>query len=247
MRIIGIDPGTTKTGLTLITGTPKKPIFKTEMIGYDCESTVMPKFEERMLYIVPEIIRRLDESNPELVIVEYPFGISGNARKLIELFGVIRHHCILKRYRFIAMESTRLKLFATGRGRCEKIDMIIQAYMEFGFALSEDEAESLFVALFGMGFLYPESIEKKFRIDSIDRIKNPKKRTAAKKKLKVKKDEKKISILRDRSVFEKYFPDGTDDQFSTVVKMIEAKKSQIAEAMKFAGKKRTKKNQPIAE
>jgi len=236
MMIIGIDPGTTRTGITIITGTPKKPIFKTEMIGYDCESTVMPKFEERMLYIVPEIIRRLDESKPELVIVEYPFGISGNARKLVELFGIVRHHCLLKGYVFMAMESTRLKLYATGRGRCEKIDMIIQAFMEFNLALSEDEAESLYVALFGMGYLYPESIEKQFRIDSMNRIKNPKKRTAAKKKLKVKKDEKKISILKDRSVFDKHFPGATDDQFSTVVRMIEAKKSQIMGAMGKAKK-----------
>ncbi len=224
MNIIGIDPGTIRSGITHITGTVKKPKFETEMIGYDCEPNVLPKFEERLKYIFEKVTSKIDTVKPELVIIEYPYGISGNARKLIELFGLIRFHCILKNYKFIAMESTRLKVYATGRGRCEKVDIIIQAYMEFGMMLQEDAAESLFVALFGVGYLYPESIEKQFRIDSMKRMKTPKTKAKKKAKKKLPPKKKKISVLLKKSIFLKHFPNSTDEQFDTAVKMIKSRK-----------------------
>lgn len=183
MNIIGCDPGTIKTGITHITGTTKKPQFKTELIGYDCDPSVLPKFEERLVYIVDKITKLIDAANPELVIIEYPFGISGNARKLIELFGIIRYHCILKKYNFIALESTRIKKYATGKGRCEKSDMRLQAYKELKIDAGEDVADSVWIGHFGMGFLYPETLKLQFRIDSMERMKAPKKKKAKKKEV----------------------------------------------------------------
>jgi Holliday junction resolvasome RuvABC endonuclease subunit len=168
MNICGIDPGTTKTGITHISGTPKKPKFKTELIGYDCDASELPKVGDRLLYIVPEICKRINETKPELVIMEYPFGISGNGKIVLELFGIIRYHCLVNKIKFVPLQAAKLKKYATGRGRCEKSDMRMQAYKELGIDAGEDVCDSVFVSHFGMSLLYPETINKQWRQESVD-------------------------------------------------------------------------------
>lgn len=182
MNIIGIDPGTIKTGITHITGSTAKPKYVSEIIGYDCEQDKLPKIDERLLLIVPDILKRLDAAKPELVIYEYPFNIKGHARVNVELIGAIRWHCLNKGYKYIPLAQTRIKKYATGKGNCEKSDLRMQVYKEFGYDLSEDRADSFFIAHFGMGYLYPQVIDKQHRIDSIEAVKNGKPKKKKKEK-----------------------------------------------------------------
>lgn len=178
MNIIGIDPGTIKTGISIITGTVKEPKFKTEIIGYDCESTMLPKIDQRLLYVGNGIQSVIRDQRPELVICEYPFGITGNAKVVIELFGIIRYFCLVDGYPFIPLQQARIKKYVTGSGRAEKSDMRLQAYKEYGLDLSEDKADAFWIAHMGMTYLYGS--KKKGRQESIDAMKAGRKKKTKK-------------------------------------------------------------------
>jgi Holliday junction resolvasome RuvABC endonuclease subunit len=185
VNILGIDPGTTKTGITHITGTVKKPKFESELIGYECAPENVPVVNVRLLHIGSMIIEMLDRIAPDFVVIEYPFNIKGNARVIAELIGVIRFHCLRMCYPYLFLPQTRVKKYATGKGNCEKSDIRMQAYKELGLDLSEDKADSLFIAHFGMGYMYPETISHKHRLESIEAVKNGKLKKVKKQKEKV--------------------------------------------------------------
>ena len=174
MNILGIDPGTTKTGITHITGTPKKPKFDVDLIGYDCLPTETPKIDDRLLYILPLLIERIEKIRPELVIYEYPFNVKGNGRVLLEFIGVFRYHCIKNGIPYIPLQQQRIKKYATGKGNVEKSDLRMRIFTEYGIDLSEDRSDAFWIGHFGMGYLYPEALDKQFRIDSINAMKTPK-------------------------------------------------------------------------
>lgn len=174
MNIIGIDPGTIKTGIVHITG-KGDPHFSVELIGYESKGQEkLPVLNDRLAYIVPGIAKRLKEAAPELVMVEYPFGISGHAKAVVELFGIIRWHCIMNGFKIMPLQSAKIKKYATGHGRAEKSDLRMQVYKEYGLDLSEDKADAFWIGHFGMSLLYPETITKAYRKESIEAMTKPK-------------------------------------------------------------------------
>lgn len=174
MNILGLDPGTTRTGICHITGTPKKPKFDVDLIGYDCLPTETPKIDDRLLYIMPLLIERIEKIKPELVIYEYPFNVKGNGRVLLEFIGVFRYHCIKNGIPYIPLQQQRIKKYATGKGNVEKSDLRMRIFTEYGADYPEDLSDAFWIAHFGMGYLYPDSLDKQFRIDSISAMKAPK-------------------------------------------------------------------------
>jgi Holliday junction resolvasome RuvABC endonuclease subunit len=175
MNIIGIDLGSVKTGITYITGDLLSPKFETRLIKISDKEILDTRFTE----ILKTVTFTINARAPELVVCEYPFNIKGNAKILVEMFGVIHFHCLYYGYLFLPLPQTKIKKYATGKGDAEKSDIRMQVYKEFNLDLSEDEADSFFIAHFGMSYLY--GTENKLRQKSVDDLKAPKKKKRKKK------------------------------------------------------------------
>lgn len=181
MNILGIDLGTNKAAVTHITGDFSAPKFEPILIlPQDAKAGV----EDRFLSICSNVIGRLHtisdfgNKKPDLVVVEYPFNIMGNARILVEMFGVIHHYCLSAGYPFMKLEQTRIKKYVTGSGKAEKSDMRMQVFKEYNLDLGEDQADSFWIAHMGMSYLH--GTDKKFRQESIDAIKEKAEKNATK-------------------------------------------------------------------
>lgn len=162
MNILGIDLGSNKTAYTHITGGILTPQFDAELLNIEKETDSKKRFVTALSWLRDGITIH----QPELVVVEYPFNIKGNASILIEMFGVIRYFCLSKDIAFMGLPQTKIKKYATGNGHAEKSDIRMQLYKEFGLDFSEDMADSFFIAHFGMTYLY--GTDKKFRQESVD-------------------------------------------------------------------------------
>jgi Holliday junction resolvasome RuvABC endonuclease subunit len=170
MVILGIDLGTVITGITTITGEKESPQFKVEVI-----KSAHKRVEERLLEIIPKIEELIEQAGSpiDLIVCEYPFNIKGNARILVEMYGIIHYYCLSAGYPFLLLPQTKIKKYVTGSGKAEKSDMRMQVYKEFGLDLSEDAADSFWIAHMGMTYMF--GTDKKFRQESIDALKNKKK------------------------------------------------------------------------
>lgn len=171
MNILGIDLGSQKAAYTLIKGDIKSPVFKTQMVY---PNNAKDPMESRFDTILTVLKVAIEDYSPELVICEYPFNIQGNARILVEMFGVIRYHCLQAEIPFVVLPQTKIKKYVTGSGKAEKSDMRMQVFKEYNLDLSEDEADSFWIAHMGMTYLYGSN--KKFRQDSVDAMKTTKKK-----------------------------------------------------------------------
>lgn len=172
MRIIGIDPGTAKMGLCYISGNMKRPLFDCSLRVSDKKWTIDTKFQFMIAYAIEQI----NLNNPELVVCEYPFSIQGHAKVLVEMFGAIRYHCLIKNIPFLALSQSRLKKYATGIGKdVEKSAMVMRAYKEYDLDLSDDQSDAFWIAHVGMLFVaYPNIKAPQYRLDCIEALKNPK-------------------------------------------------------------------------
>jgi len=169
MNIIGIDLGSQKAAYTSISGDISDPKFQTKLIT---ATNAKDSVEQRFSVILTSLKASIEYYNPELVICEYPFNIQGHARILVEMFGVIRYHCLINDIPFVVLPQTKIKKYITGSGKAEKSDIRMQVYKEFNLDLSEDEADSFWIAHMGMTYLY--GTDKQFRQTSIDDMRKPK-------------------------------------------------------------------------
>lgn len=176
MNILGIDLGTNKLAYTHITGPRDIPIYVT--IVYAVPKTVKEP-SEKFIHMVDILLAVMHEKQPELLVVEYPFNIMGNAKVLLEMFGIIRYRAVKKGFNFLPISQSMIKKYATGHGDAEKSDMRMQAYKEFNQDLSEDGADSFWIANIGMTTLYGS--DKKWRQESIDRMQRVKPKKKRKK------------------------------------------------------------------
>lgn len=164
MNIIGIDLGTRKAAATRITGTFKSLKFDRRLyLQLDKKKSINDRFFDIITYIWSYI---LSKETPELVVVEYPFGIQGNANILKEMVGVFKWLCRTKKIPFLSISQSRIKKYATGSGKAEKSDMRMQLYKEFNLDWTEDETDSFWIAHMGLTYTYGSKV--KFRQASID-------------------------------------------------------------------------------
>jgi Holliday junction resolvasome RuvABC endonuclease subunit len=167
MNIIGVDLGSNKAAVTRIHGfRADEPEFNVQLIT----STEKDR-DTRIVIITKEIWREIITNDPDLVVIEYPFGIQGNGRILVEMFGMLRylitnHIMIGSSMQFLELSQTRIKKYVTGSGKAEKSDMRMEVMKEYGLDLSEDCADSFWIAHMGMSYLY--GADKAYRRESIE-------------------------------------------------------------------------------
>lgn len=169
MNVLGIDLGTNKAAIIIITGEKESPAYSSHLFEADKKATT----EKRMVSILEEIFNMVERIKPELIVCEYPFNIKGNARILVEMFGVVHYYCLTHGYPFMEVPQTTIKKYATGSGKAEKSDMRMQLYKEFGLDYPEDQTDAFWIGHMGMTYLYGSA--KKHRQESIDRMKGKKK------------------------------------------------------------------------
>ena len=107
----------------------------------------------------------------DLVCIEKPFGIQGHGKVLVNLLGILQLFLVTQGTSHVEVPQTTLKKFATGYGRAEKSDMVLQAYKgrcgtnlipeDYSFeAKTEDEVDAFFLALLGHCILSQEHFTK---------------------------------------------------------------------------------------
>jgi Holliday junction resolvasome RuvABC endonuclease subunit len=166
MKILGIDPGTAKMGLCMISGTASKPVFDCQLIKTNKKDDINQKFR----YMAATAILEIKQCGPDIVVCEYPFAIQGHGKILVEMFGAIKYYCLTNEIPFLPLSQSRIKKYATGVGKdVEKSAMVMRAYKEYGMELTDDESDAFWIAHIGLTYLHGSKV--KFRQESVDDIK----------------------------------------------------------------------------
>jgi crossover junction endodeoxyribonuclease RuvC len=122
MRVLGIDPGTARTGWAVLD--QKKS--KITAVGFGCFETKKEEgVSERLEKIFNEIKRLIQEYSPEMVAIEEVF-FSSNAKTAFavgQARGVIFLASQIKKVKNCSYSPLQIKKVVTGYGRAEKKEM----------------------------------------------------------------------------------------------------------------------------
>ena len=171
MKIMGIDPSLTGTGVCILE-TPNTIIFDKEIITKD-------KNTERLITISRELKTILTLYIPELICLEgYAYANPNQAHQLGELGGIIR--ILLHEYNYKKrnnnlkiIQPTTLKKFITSKGNCKKELILKEVYKQFNYDTdSNNIADAFALTMVGLPILVPEEYEKltKVRKEVINKI-----------------------------------------------------------------------------
>lgn len=147
MRIVGVDPSLTATGIACTCGTS---VFSTKKRG-----------PERLFEITSEVISHATGVctelglHPALVVIEgYSFNSKFKSEFMGELGGCIRMTLWRHELRYVDVPPAVLKKFATGKGNAGKDDMISAAIRRFGFeGTNNNEADAHLLRYMGSSAL----------------------------------------------------------------------------------------------
>ena len=152
-KITGIDLGLAKMGVVTL------DIYDDKIMGEPFTRLRVSKKGDmsddgRFVMMCDSMLEAIKSDNPEIVVCEYPYGVIGNGRILIEMYGVVRRHCFRHAIPFIPVAQTTLKKYATGSGKAEKEAMQSQLKEEFGLDYGKDEADAYWLAHLGYSIRY---------------------------------------------------------------------------------------------
>jgi Holliday junction resolvasome RuvABC endonuclease subunit len=131
-RVVGLDLSMTSTGIAHVEG--MTATFKPRKTG-----------DARLLEIYEEIWVSASVADVDLVVIEEaPPGLKGPAIKAIHMVhGAIRLGLIESDVRYIAVNPTTLKQFATGKASADKTAMAMALYKRTGLELpTNDEVDA---------------------------------------------------------------------------------------------------------
>lgn len=148
-QYVGLDPSLTSPGFCLATTNN----------NYLASSTYSSK--QKGVYRLDEIVQHFEKNYLSsgalrwLLIEGYAFSKQGKGQGMLEraeLFGIIKHRLFKGGYwnKVLIITPGSIKKFATGIGNVEKIQMMMQAYKEFGLEFKkDDEADAFWLAQIG--------------------------------------------------------------------------------------------------
>ena len=146
-RILGIDPGSRRTGYGVIEVRGRKARY----IASGCISVAQHQFAERLGEIYAEIGQVIDAYNPQEFAIEEVF-VARNAQSALKL-GQARGVAIaaavaagLPIHEYAARQVKRA-VAGTGRASKEQIQHMVQAMLELSGAPQADAADALAIAL----------------------------------------------------------------------------------------------------
>lgn len=140
MIIIGIDPSLVHTGLCRLTeGKIKDKKSDLLAIKSKAEGTSIASRFPRMHKIVEQVIDFCIEKKPDLLVIEgYAFRAKGRVFDLGEFGGLLREALLSINTPIIEIEPTKLKKFITGKGRCEKEEMMVEVFKRYKLDFDDD-------------------------------------------------------------------------------------------------------------
>lgn len=178
MKIIGIDPSTTKVGVYIFEDDGTRPC-----VWQERAIAIIPKVEKnpefgcwpafngddlhywRIIEILAELKKIISAPEDALVVIEnYSAGSYGNTDALAELGGAIRLLCMEARVPFITPSPNQLKKFILGKGNGEKAEVPQTIARRYGKWFDEipaaargDVADAYVLARIGLA-LYQASV-----------------------------------------------------------------------------------------
>lgn len=131
--VLGLDLSLTSSGLALPDGSVTS--IKTKTKG--CT---------RLAEVRDRVIKYLVDSNADYVAMEgYAFGRPNQAHYIGELGGVVKTALHEAGCHFVVVPPSNVKMYATGKGNANKDEVLSAAVLAFGFAMSNDEADALWL------------------------------------------------------------------------------------------------------
>jgi Holliday junction resolvasome RuvABC endonuclease subunit len=130
MKIMGVDPSITRTGI----GLPDQTTFTVS-------SPKQVTGDDRLEYYADHIGLAARTCGADLVVMEdAPTALQGNAgRVLLHLQGVLRLELKRNHVPYMILSPSTLKLFATGNGGADKTGMALAAYKRLGREYATDD------------------------------------------------------------------------------------------------------------
>ncbi len=149
-RILGIDPGLTRTGYGLLHAENGKVILdEGGVIATNADRPLADRIHE----IASEVRDLIDEWSPEVMVIEQVFSLVKNPKSAIllaHLRGALLYAARDKDLQVVHYRPTEIKKLLTGHGRASKEQM--QSVIKLELGLSEvprphDVADALAIAL----------------------------------------------------------------------------------------------------
>lgn len=176
MKIVGIDPSLTGTGIAVIDGdirTYYATNTGTTVVNGDIKTyTIRSKQRgaKRLIEIRDTIQKEIADA--DLVVIEnYAYCRANQAHQIGELGGIIRVLLTESGVKWTTVAPAQLKKFATGKGNTKKEHILQQAYKRWGVECrTSDEADAFVLAKIGQALV--EDVElTKFQKEVIERLK----------------------------------------------------------------------------
>ena len=151
--VVGIDLSYTSTGLVLLNQVGE--LYSTEAIKTTPDH--FPVHEDRIRHIVGYVLRKMQPISKyiKLVCVEgYAYSAKYNRETSGELGGMMK--CALReaQINYLVIPPTVLKKYATGKGNCDKDEVRLGVYKQWGHeAKTDDEIDAYVLAKIGYAVL----------------------------------------------------------------------------------------------
>jgi crossover junction endodeoxyribonuclease RuvC len=144
MRVLGLDPSLTATGVALPDGSVSTIAVKLPKVGLR-----HVRETNRLVAIRDRVAALLD--GVDLVVVEgYSYGSGFQAHQLGELGGVLRVLLAEAGVAWVEVAPTRVKKYATGKGNAGKADMLLAAQVAGVATNSHNEADAWLLRAVGV-------------------------------------------------------------------------------------------------
>ena len=146
LRIVGLDPSLTSTGIALLRcGNELEPIttaVKTNLTGMS-----------RLIHI-RDYVKKFSEG-AELVLIEgYSYSSGNQAHQIGELGGVLRVMFSENDLKVLEVAPTQLKKFATGKAHASKEEIAVAAYKKWGIECrTNDETDAAVLMYIGLAYM----------------------------------------------------------------------------------------------
>lgn len=171
MKIVGLDLSLVATGVAIIiNGIHQVYTLNNKLTG-----------TERLIAIRDQVL--LHCNNADVVVIEgYAFARPNQAHQIGELGGVIRTALHEAGHRYIEVQPTALKKFATGKGGANKIGVAVAIAKRYGVQFKNDNEYDAY-GLAQIGLAFTEACQTVFQQEVIDELRGVKVTKKRKKKV----------------------------------------------------------------
>jgi len=127
---------------------------------------------ERVLAFSDWLHGRLEHYAPDLVVFEGYGGPVYTLRTLMEIGTALRMMCHIMKVKYVEVQPSSLKKFATGKGGAKKEEIMLAVYKRWGFeAQTNNEADAFVLAKIGTALLGDVKGLTEFQLETLEMMK----------------------------------------------------------------------------